>query len=265
MLPRINLVRTEKTDYLLFSTRDAISLSVYLNGIWAEPLLQIANTFAHQVESPLVIDVGANLGAFTVPIAQDLAVRGGIVFAFEPQRIIYQQLCGNVFLNRLENVHAFNAAVGDTNGFISIPNINYENIANIGAFTLDSSNANANDFKATSAQSGGFSPQVPICTLDSVTLPKAPSLIKIDVELLELQVLKGATGCLESHDYPPLMLEVFQNNHPQHRDAVEGYLHHLGYGLFKLGDEVIAQHPRHGVQVAFKQRSDGVLEFGRVR
>jgi FkbM family methyltransferase len=265
MLPRVNLIRTDETDYLLFSTRDAISLSVYLNGIWAQPLLQIAKTFLHQVEEPFVIDVGANLGAFAVPIAQGIASTGGTVFAFEPQRIIYQQLCGNVFLNRLDNVHAFNAAIGDTNGFISIPNINYEKIANIGAFTLDPNNPNADDFKKASVLSNAFSPQVPISTLDSVTLPKAPSLIKIDVELLELQVLKGATGTLERHDFPPLMMEVFQTAYLEHRDAVEGYLHHLGYNLFRLGDEVIAQHPRHGIQVEFKYRSEGVLEFGRVR
>lgn len=265
MLPRVNLVRTDYTDYLLFSTRDAISLSVYLNGMWAQPLLQIAQTFCAQVEAPFVVDIGANLGAFTVPVAQAIAAQGGTVYAYEPQRIIYYQLCGNVFLNRVDNVHAFNAALGEDDGFVTIPNINYEKIANVGAFTLDPGNPNAADFSVPSALSGGHTPQVPIFRLDSVALPMAPSLIKIDVELLELQVLKGAAGTLERHHFPPLMIEIFQNVHLPQRDAVESWLQHLGYRLFKLGDEVVSRHPRHGVQVDFKLRLDGVLEFGRVR
>jgi len=56
---------------------------------------------------------------------------------FEPQRIIYYQLCGNIVLNRLDNFRAFNQAVGDSDGDIEMPEINYENNVNIGAFSLE--------------------------------------------------------------------------------------------------------------------------------
>ena len=60
--------------------------------------------FAH---APLVLDIGANLGAYAIPVAKKIASARGVVYAYEPQRIVYYQLCGNIFLNSLDNVHAF--------------------------------------------------------------------------------------------------------------------------------------------------------------
>src|SRR5262249_50815161 len=40
----------------------------------------------------LVLDVGANIGLISIPIARELAKSGGSVLAFEPQRIIYYML-----------------------------------------------------------------------------------------------------------------------------------------------------------------------------
>lgn len=37
----------------------------------------------------------------------------GTVHAFEPQRIIFQQLCGNAFLNGLDNIVPYEMAVGN--------------------------------------------------------------------------------------------------------------------------------------------------------
>ena len=51
-----------------------------------------------------VLDIGANIGAHTIPLAQ-LAGRTGHVVAFEPPRILYYCLCGNVVMNNLANVY----------------------------------------------------------------------------------------------------------------------------------------------------------------
>ncbi len=84
-----------------------------------------------------MLDIGANLGAYSIPLAKSMRDVGGVLMAFEPQRILYYQLCGNVVLNRLDNFIAINKAVGDYDGDIEIPEINYENNTNIGAFSLD--------------------------------------------------------------------------------------------------------------------------------
>jgi tRNA A58 N-methylase Trm61 len=54
-----------------------------------------------------LVEVGANIGVLTVPFAR-LVAHGGTVIAFEPQRIVFHMLCGNLALNALYNVLAHN-------------------------------------------------------------------------------------------------------------------------------------------------------------
>ena len=68
-----------------------------------------------------IIDIGANNGHFTVEFAQYVGDNGK-VHSFEPQRIIFQQLCGNVFLNGLDNVYTYNVALGDKVGITYVEN-----------------------------------------------------------------------------------------------------------------------------------------------
>ena len=71
------------------------------------------NFFCIQVrEGDVVIDVGANLGSYTIPLAEKVGVTGG-VFAFEPFRRMTQLLNANVALNGLSNVWVVQCALSD--------------------------------------------------------------------------------------------------------------------------------------------------------
>merc|ERR1711865_552646 len=59
-----------------------------------------------------VIDVGANLGSYTIPFAERVG-RQGKVLAFEPFRWLYQLTTANVALNGLSNVWTYNLALGE--------------------------------------------------------------------------------------------------------------------------------------------------------
>ena len=50
--------------------------------------------------SMTALEVGANIGVHTIPLARCVGP-GGRVVAFEPQRIVFQMLCANVALNAL--------------------------------------------------------------------------------------------------------------------------------------------------------------------
>jgi FkbM family methyltransferase len=134
----------------------------------------------------LVVEVGANIGAHTVELS-GRAGPDGEVHAFEPQRIVFQALCANLALNQCANVHARQAAVGEQVGTCVIPAID----------------------PMTRTNYGGVSPRgvtvgeiVPVITLDSLDLP-ACHLLKVDVEGMEVEVLKGAEGLIET--YRPIM------------------------------------------------------------
>jgi FkbM family methyltransferase len=66
-------------------------------------------------EGGTAIDVGGNIGAFSIAAASQ--VRGANVFTFEPSPDTFTRLAKNVQLNKLEySVHAFNLAVAGTAG-----------------------------------------------------------------------------------------------------------------------------------------------------
>ena len=47
----------------------------------------------------------------------------GSIEAFEPQERIYYALAGNIAINNLFNARAIFAAVGETDGWITVPHI----------------------------------------------------------------------------------------------------------------------------------------------
>jgi FkbM family methyltransferase len=136
-----------------------------------------------QICSPghMVIEVGANIGAHTVGLARLVAPEGRVL-AFEPQRLSYQTLCANLALNSIENVDCFWAAVGAQEGFIDVPDLDPRKEHNFGGVTL------------LGAQGGR---RIACHTLDRyATLPKV-DLIKIDVEGMEADVLRGSERLLK--------------------------------------------------------------------
>src|SRR5262249_31004038 len=148
-------------------------------------LCELARSMTKALERPLVtVDVGANLGAITVPLARALG-DNGIVHAFEPQRLVYYMLCGNVALASLENVHCHRLARGDQPGRCDLPAYRLDKIVNIGAYQLEKTGDT--DFDGVVE---GATETVEAVTLDSFGLEML-DILKIDVEGMELKVLQG--------------------------------------------------------------------------
>jgi FkbM family methyltransferase len=66
-----------------------------------------------------VIDIGANIGCFTV-IAAKIVGPTGRVFAVEPEESTYRQLLRNIELNRLTNVTPLKLAIGALQGAMTL-------------------------------------------------------------------------------------------------------------------------------------------------
>lgn len=76
--------------------QEGIDFTIYLMGQFE----RTTNRALARLLEPgdTVIDIGANIGAHTLPLA-DLVGPGGKVFAVEPTSFAYQKLCANVALN----------------------------------------------------------------------------------------------------------------------------------------------------------------------
>ena len=212
-----------------------------------------------------MIDAGANIGGFTVPIAQALKSNGR-VFCFEPQRIVFQQLCANIFINELDNVFVHNVALGDVSGTIEIPELDFHSSANVGGFSVDEEiRKNIEDdarlgrtFNNKIIENNKIS--VPIVPLDSYEIFSQVSFIKVDVEGFELEFFRGARNTIISNGYPPIVFELWENKewYTEKAEKTTAYLVELGYSFEKFGREILAQHDSFPIKMIVDRKDSQI-------
>ena len=118
---------------MMYNVNDVfIGRSLDLYGEWCDDEVAVLG----QILSPgdVVVDVGANIGTHAIFFAKKVT-ESGVVVAFEPQRLVFQTLCGNVALNGLTNVTCFCAAVGEKREQLKFPMVNPRQAFNFGAVT----------------------------------------------------------------------------------------------------------------------------------
>lgn len=168
------------------SNRDYVQRTIASGNIWEPEVISLCEKYV--IPGSTVIDVGANLGVFTVKLSQ-LVGTSGKVFSFEPQRIIYQQLCCNIFLNDIRNVFAYQMAVGEKEKMVHLTPINYDAGAP-GEVRIH----------------GNEGEEVLCKPLDFYSLLNV-SLIKIDAERYEPFIFDGAQNTIKNNR-PVILFEL---------------------------------------------------------
>jgi FkbM family methyltransferase len=168
-------------------------------------------------------DVGANVGIYTLLLAELVGARG-CVFAFEPVSRNLELLRRHVEMNGYRNVRIFPCALGDFDGEASFdpgPNRSMGHMAAGGTLKVSCSRGD---------------------TLLAAGEVEAPDVVKIDVEGAEADVLRGARGAMEKH---PMMF-LATHGETTHRACLEllaasGYkTRALDGGPLQGADEVVA-------------------------
>jgi FkbM family methyltransferase len=144
----------------------------------------------------VVLDIGANIGFYTVKIADAVGDKGCVI-AFEPNPNMIKELNYNINLNGFHNVIVEEIALSDTPGLLNFyfpvegteahgslhtnPTFEHQKVAKVKADTLDQviSRLNLGDI----------------------------DLIKVDVEGAEKQVFEGATQLLSGKHKPAIIFE----------------------------------------------------------
>lgn len=172
----------------------------------------------HVRSGSTALDVGAHIGSITVPMAR-LVGPAGRVYAFEPQRRIYRELVHNLRLNELAQAVPLRYAVGAESAIIEMDPVT------------------AHDGRVAVGKGGD---RAELRTLDSFGFTDV-SLIKIDVEGFELEVLRGAEALIE-RERPILILEIREEDAA--RDAAFRKLGELGYDHRQIWDADYLAWPR---------------------
>ena len=169
-----------------------------------------------------VFDVGANVGFLTV-LAARLVGPSGRVVGFEPLPLNADCIEHNARLNGFDHVAVRREALGSADGrarFLMAPETTRG--------MLDTSGF----AKAENRASGEI--DVPVRSLDSLwaegAIPR-PDLIKLDIEGVEADVLRGAVGLIRA-TRPVLMIELHDT-----AAAVAAVLEEFGYRAAVLGDD----------------------------
>ena len=188
----------------------------------------------HCRADPVLLDVGANIGVHSLLFAE-LAGARGRVYAFEAQRIVYQMLMGNLALNSIENVYARQVAVGAEAGELRLPPVDYASPWNFGGMGLIDESADPQFAPGSAERSAADKHEIiPMISVDSLNLERA-DFIKVDVEGMELDVMRGALNTIERHR-PLMQVEWWGRDH----GALPRFLiDELGYRVCQAGMNLV--------------------------
>jgi FkbM family methyltransferase len=169
----------------------------------------------HFPERGLFFDVGANLGLYSIALANALGTRfQGI--AFEPCPSTVQCLRKNLAVNGVSTVAIAQTALSSSAGTMMLSN--YPN--------------GLNNFGVSGYKNNHPTIEVPTITLDEFCEREnlTPDVCKIDVEGHELHVLMGGQSIL-CRQRPVLLIEVHGNSLPaEDRASILSHLKEFGYG-----------------------------------
>jgi len=174
------------------SLAEPIAFHLLIDGVYEPEVVSFLLDYLQP--SGVFVDVGASIGALTIPVAGALVPPGRAV-AIEASGRIFDYLQRNVAANALRNVHCINCAATDIEGEVEF----YE--APVDHFGMGSMGA---QFHATPSMVRGE-------TLDHMLAEAGVArvdLLKIDVEGFEVGVLSGAKQLLLG-EHPPLVLFEF--------------------------------------------------------
>ena len=151
--------------------------------------------------NPVFIDVGANTGYYSLLAATTGASK---VYAFEPVPSIYQIFTGNIRESALQSrITTYDKGIGESTGSFTLY------LPEAGHGLIETSASLNKDFRAT--HSAEFN--VEVITLDAFGASEAASLdgqqvlMKIDVETLEPQVIKGGLQFIAAYR-PVIAIEI---------------------------------------------------------
>lgn len=200
--------------YVLYNSNDTVvGRLIETYGDYFETEVNVFRRFVSPGD--VVLDVGANIGVHALALAR-LVGPSGLVYAFEPQRVVFQTLCANMAINSLDNVHCVNAAVGDTPGMLHLSDPDPGTPNNFGGVALEA------------IAGAPRSPPVPQLLLDEFVDADRLTFIKVDVEGMEAAVLSGARRTL-ARCRPVLYVE---NDRVEKSPGLIALLGELGYRLY---------------------------------
>jgi FkbM family methyltransferase len=205
---------------VIFDETDWISRDV-LNGLEWEPA--ICDIMAQHYEPGTdVLDIGANLGLNSISLHKRVPITGTL-HLFEPQPDVFSMMKYNT--RNIPSRQLYNICLGSHTTVLRFEQ-HPQNVGRtfmIGPGGMENKTLYDGDVKVPC---GNDAVSVVATSLDTIDLcvKNRISLVKIDIEGSEYNVLKGARKTLQFYK-PTMIIEIF----PENQEAVSGMLKSIGY------------------------------------
>ena len=209
-----------------------IDACIYLRGSFEKELLKGFAAHAQRGGCEAFIDVGANIGVYSVHFAQQPAIKR--VYAFEPDPRNHAQLMAEMLLNNVEQkIEAFNCALSDDNGDATL----YLGCRAEDGLRQQNNGTSSLSFNALRHDVASARVVRKAKLDDLLDFAGRKIAIKIDVEGHEQSVLRGMTRTLLENECV-VMVESF----PERFAGVKQHLEDCGYARsehFNVADNYI--------------------------
>lgn len=216
------IFENEDGKFIIFPN-DAIAQHIKSGKLWESHFKKVISCLIPT--SAIVLDCGANFGYNSIVLAKTVNISQ--LYCFEPQRIIYQQLNGNLILNNIYNAQTINCALSDEEGVLELNPVNYEsNWVNIGDTSL--------------GQGGEV---VNVTKLDNFDI-KHVDFIKLDVQGSELAVLNGGFELIKK-SLPDIFIEIEDHQLAKFnvkKEQIFNLLKQLGYRIWRIENDYPCDH-----------------------
>jgi FkbM family methyltransferase len=171
-----------------------------------------------------VVDVGGNLGLYTVLLARQVGAAGQVI-SFEPDPELFDLLRENCAANGCGQVACHNLALGSRPG----------------RMILNKMSLNSGDNHLGTGQEKAFyrPVEVQVETLDRLLPDLRPDFVKIDVQGWELEVLRGMEQTLRASPHVAVYVEFWPGGMRRAGSRPEDlfdFLQRLGFRVFTVSD-----------------------------
>jgi len=223
-----NYVKVTVNDYQMYiNPKDkGISKELYLYG--GREFFSTEFMKNYISKDDVVIDIGANIGYYA--LLEGKLARKGEIYCVEPVPANVHLLKKNIELNNCKNISVFQYAIGDFNGKSKI-------------YIYDK--CNWSSFIRNPKGNIVEEIEVPVMTLDTFVkkhVHRNPTLIRMDVEGYEYNILKGASETLRKSTKLKLAIEMHPHLMPS--ASTKELLNILKGNDFKVRAIILDPKPR---------------------